>query len=234
MIIQSILFLTLALASGGQEQWAPREKTIMEFLKMSDKDTTTCVLSGVVSKVRNYKNGNLFLSDETGSVLIYGIIDPKGFKDFYDIDVRKGDSLTVKGRRYLYDNRVIEMKNAVYVSHKEGPDHENVKKVSELDKDPSFRGGGPNDFASWVSAHLVYPQDASTKGIEGIVTVRFTVGMDGKVYDVHVVKGIYPSLDKEAIRIVSASPKWKPGIIDNEPVRVTYTIPVIFMLTDRH
>ena len=230
MNIIAVIAALLFLSPQGQGQWTPQKKTIKEFVRMSEKDTTTCELSGIVSRVRNYERGNLFLCDHTGSVLIYGIFDPKSYRTFPETDVRKGDSLTVRGRRFVYDGRVIEMKNALYVSHKEGPEHSRVKKEDELDKNPSFKGGGPQEFSSWVGAHLVYPRDASQQRIQGTVIVRFIVGMDGNVYEATVVKGVHPSLDNEALRVINRSPKWKPGIVDSHPVRATFTIPVIFSL----
>ena len=58
------------------------------------------------------------------------------------------------------------------------------------------------------------------------------IGTNGGVQEVEVEKGVFPSLDAEAVRVVKSSPKWKPGIKNGKPVRVTYTLPVIFILPD--
>jgi TonB family protein len=67
-------------------------------------------------------------------------------------------------------------------------------------------------------------------GVQGRVMVDFIIGKDGKVSDVRVVKGVSPELDAEAVKVVSASPKWKPGRRAGEKVRVSMTIPVEFRL----
>ena len=95
---------------------------------------------------------------------------------------------------------------------------------------PRFNGGDANEFSRWVNNHLIYPEEAKEKKIQGRVTLQFTVETDGSVTDVTVLKSAHPSLDKEAVRVVSSSPKWKPGTQKGNPVRVTYTFPVIFGL----
>ena len=95
---------------------------------------------------------------------------------------------------------------------------------------PSFNGGDANAFSKWVGNHLIYPEIAKENGIQGRVTVRFTINEDGRLSDVRVLRGIDPALDKEAVRVVSSSPKWKPGMIRGKVVPVTYTFPVIFQL----
>lgn len=102
----------------------------------------------------------------------------------------------------------------------------------EVQRYPTFRGGNPNKFAHWVTAHLVYPRDAKKKCIQGTVKVNFVVDVDGRVKDVEVVEGVCESLDAEAVRVVSSSPKWKCAIVDGEPSRVIYTIPVIFIIPE--
>ena len=99
-----------------------------------------------------------------------------------------------------------------------------------VEQKPMFQGGDANAFSKWVNQHLAYPDIAKENGIQGRVTLQFTVNTDGSVSGVKVVRGVDPSLDKEAVRVVSASPKWKPGMQRDKPVRVTYTFPVIFQL----
>lgn len=101
----------------------------------------------------------------------------------------------------------------------------------ELDEYPTFKGGGPNDFALWVAKHLKYPNYAKEIGIEGTVKVLFVIDINGKISEAHIHEGVHPLLDEEAVRVVMKSPKWKPGKKDGEPVRVSYTLPVIFSFT---
>jgi len=62
--------------------------------------------------------------------------------------------------------------------------------------------------------------------------VSFVVGRNGKVQEVQVLKGVHPLLDEEAVRVVKASPKWKPAKMDGNPVRITYRLPVIFRINN--
>ena len=97
-----------------------------------------------------------------------------------------------------------------------------------LDEHPTFKGGSPNDFALWVTKHVKYPKYAKEIGIEGTVKVHFVIDKKGKVSEAHVHQGVHPVLDQEAVRVVLKSPKWKPAKKDGRPVKVSYTIPVVF------
>ena len=99
-----------------------------------------------------------------------------------------------------------------------------------VEQKPSFNGGDANEFSKWVNSKLVYPEIAKENGVHGRVTLMFTVEADGRVTNVRVVRGVDESLDKEAVRVVSSSPKWKPGRQRDRAVKVTYTFPVIFQL----
>ena len=99
-----------------------------------------------------------------------------------------------------------------------------------VEEKPSFNGGDANEFSKWVNSKLVYPEIAKENGVQGRVTLQFTVEADGRVTNVKVLRGVDDSLDKEAVRVVSQSPKWKPGKQRDRAVKVTYTFPVIFQL----
>lgn len=220
-----ILIITAVAFSATAFAWSPVKKTVKEFLRMSDADSTTCQLSGLVTKVQSYGRGKLYLEDSTGSVYIYGVVDVKDKRSFYDLDVREGDSLVISGRRNVY-NGTIEMSNAAYISHVQGPDHFNVSKASKLDKEPTFKGKGLDEFSKWVAAHVEFPLAAKIAGADRQVTVRFTVGMDGSVIDPAIVKSSHPSLDEEVLRVLRSAPKWKPGSREGYTVRVKYTMTV--------
>ena len=99
-----------------------------------------------------------------------------------------------------------------------------------VEEKPSFNGGDANEFSKWVNSRLVYPEIAKENGVQGRVTLQFTVNADGTVSNVKVLRGVDSSLDKEAVRVVSSSPKWNPGKQRDRAVKVTYTFPVIFQL----
>ena len=99
-----------------------------------------------------------------------------------------------------------------------------------VEEKPSFMGGDANAFSKWVNERLVYPEIAKENGVSGRVTLQFTVNTNGSVSNIKVLRGVDPSLDKEAVRVVSMSPKWTPGKQRDRAVKVTYTFPVIFQL----
>ena len=95
---------------------------------------------------------------------------------------------------------------------------------------PMFQGKDANEFTKWVYNQIEYPEIAKENGIQGRVTVQFTIDKDGSVKDVKVLRGVDSSLDKEAVRVIQKSPKWSPGKQRNKPVKVKYTFPIIFQL----
>ena len=99
-----------------------------------------------------------------------------------------------------------------------------------VEQKPTFQGGDANTFTKWVFSKIVYPEIAKENGVQGRVTLQFTIDVDGSVKNVRVLRGVDSSLDKEAVRVVSSSPKWKPGMQRNKPVKVKYTFPVVFQL----
>lgn len=99
-----------------------------------------------------------------------------------------------------------------------------------VEKKPSFQGGDANDFSRWIAQRLEYPEIAKENGVEGRVVLRFTVMKDGTLGNLTVLRSVDPSLDKEALRVVSTSPKWEPGRQRDRAVNVTYEFPVIFRL----
>ncbi len=99
-----------------------------------------------------------------------------------------------------------------------------------VEQKPTFNGGDANDFAKWVNSRLVYPEVAKDNGVEGRVVLQFTIGKDGRLQDVKVLNSPDESLAKEAVRVVSSSPKWEPGRQRDRAVKVSYTFPVIYRL----
>ncbi|MCJ7449202.1 MAG: energy transducer TonB [Bacteroidales bacterium] len=95
---------------------------------------------------------------------------------------------------------------------------------------PTFRGGDLNKFREWINKRTNYPQAAVDSNIKGIVFLTFIVEKDGSVSNVKVLKGVHPLLDDEAVKVISESPNWTPGLQRGQPVRVRYQIPLNFTL----
>ena len=102
--------------------------------------------------------------------------------------------------------------------------------VFNVEEKPTFNGGDANEFTKWVNTHIQYPQIAQEMSIQGKVTLQFTIEKDGSLQNVKVLSTPDESLSKEAVRVVSSSPKWKPGKQRDRAVKVTYTFPVLFQL----
>jgi len=95
---------------------------------------------------------------------------------------------------------------------------------------PEFLDGGEAGLRAWIAKAIEYPVIAQENGIQGKVYVTFVVDKDGSISEAKVIRGVDPSLDKEALRVVNALPKWKPGKQRGKPVRVSYTVPISFVL----
>ena len=123
----------------------------------------------------------------------------------------------------------VEIRDYVVEQEEEEEVEEEVP-FAIVEQKPTFQGGDANTFTKWVFSKIVYPEIAKENGVQGRVTLQFTIETDGSVKNVKVLRGVDSSLDKEAVRVVSSSPKWKPGMQRNKPVRVKYTFPVVFQL----
>lgn len=101
--------------------------------------------------------------------------------------------------------------------------------IAMVEQKPSFPGGEAAMYA-WLSQNIVYPPAASEEGVQGRVVVEFVVGKDGSITNARVVRTRHPALDREALRVIQAMPRWIPGRNNGQPVKVTYTLPVTFRL----
>lgn len=124
------------------------------------------------------------------------------------------------------DNMVIEL--IPYIDIKTAATEADVYEVVE--NMPEFPNGGMTALKKYLSDNIRYPEAAHKAGIQGRVTVQFVVGKDGSIGNVSILRGVNADLDAEAIRVISSMPKWKPGTQKGEPVKVKYTVPVMFRL----
>ena len=109
------------------------------------------------------------------------------------------------------------------------PKEEENKVFDVVEQMPSYPGG-MGALMQYLSSHIKYPVIAEENGIQGRVICTFVVERDGSITDVKIAKSVDPSLDKEAMRVVSSMPKWIPGKQNGSAVRVKYTLPVTFRL----
>ena len=112
-------------------------------------------------------------------------------------------------------------------------DPEQEDKVYEaiVDVRPTFPGGDEK-LMEWISQHIQYPQNVYDSHIQGRVIVQFLVKEDGSVGDAKIIRSVFPSLDEEALRVVTTLPKFNPAILDGKAVEYWFTIPIVFRLED--
>jgi TonB family protein len=97
---------------------------------------------------------------------------------------------------------------------------------------PTFNGENAKEFRKWIATNVKYPVEAINKNIQGKVLVEFVVNPYGNVVQANVVEPVNPYLDDEAIRVVLASPKWKPGMQRGQAINVKFTFPINFVLDE--
>lgn len=125
-------------------------------------------------------------------------------------------------------NQAVEIKYVPVAVEEEEPEEQIIFEVVE--QMPEFPNGGMAGLMQYLSKNIKYPTIAQENGTQGRVTVQFVVNRDGSIVDAKVLRGVDPYLDKEAIRVISSMPKWKPGMQRGKAVRVKYTVPVMFRL----
>ena len=124
--------------------------------------------------------------------------------------------------------QAVEIKYVAPTVEEEEPEEQTIFEVVE--QMPEFPNGGMAGLMQFLSKNIKYPTIAQENGTQGRVTVQFVVNKDGSIVDATVLRGVDPYLDKEAIRVINSMPKWKPGMQRGKPVRVKYTVPVMFRL----
>ena len=143
---------------------------------------------------------------------------------------QKGEAVNVK-----YTIPVMFKLTGDNSSDKKEADTQQEAKVDEngihqvCEEMPEFPGG-MQECMKWLGKNIKYPTTAQEKGIQGRVIMQFVVERDGSITEPKVVRGVDPDLDKEALRVISIMPNWKPGKHKGEAVRVKYTLPVMYRL----
>lgn len=121
----------------------------------------------------------------------------------------------------------VEVKYVPVKVEEEEPEEQTIFEVVE--NMPEFNGGQAA-LMQYLAKNIKYPTIAQENGTSGRVIVQFVVNKDGSIVDAKVVRSVDPYLDKEALRVINSMPKWKPGMQRGKPVRVKYTVPVMFRL----
>ena len=146
-------------------------------------------------------------------------------------EVQKSDkavgAFTVEGNDEV-GGAVLKAKEEIAAP--EPPKHVEEDKVFDIVEQQPLFPGGQGALMQFLHDNIKYPVVAQENGVQGRVTVQFVVEKDGSITDVHVLRGVDPSLDKEAVRVVKSMPRWTPGKQNGTTVRVNYRLPVLFRL----
>jgi protein TonB len=142
-----------------------------------------------------------------------------------DNDVEIEDELEIEDTE-ADDNTVIDVAPVI---QQEAEEEEESEVFFIVENMPEFPGG-ELALRKFIANAIKYPVIAQENGIQGKVYVNFVVDKDGSVSQARIARGVDPSLDKEALRVVNTLPKWKPGMQRGKPVRVSYTVPISFVL----
>ena len=137
-------------------------------------------------------------------------------------------TISVEREGFISQQKKVTVKEGMTTVNMSLPDPLQMCEVK-----PTFKGRDANGFSKWVSSKLRYPEYASAYGLQGRVVMRFTIDVDGLLKNIEVISSSDQSLEDEALRVVSMSPKWKPAIYNGKPVAVIYTFPVIFSSNKR-
>ena len=142
-----------------------------------------------------------------------------------DDDVDINDDVDLFENEFSED---VQVKIVQFVQEEKEVEEEEIFIIVE--HMPSFQGGDLNKFREFVNKNLKYPEIAAENGIQGKVILSFVVEPNGTLSKVRVLRGVDPAIDKEAIRVVESSPKWSPGMQRGKPVRVSFNMPIVFVL----
>ena len=232
MLISVIAFsqregLTMRILSVDEVEQQPSFQG-GDLIKFGDWAKSEFKIPGTV--VKNGIQGNIVLScmiDMEGQIVAPEVI--KGLEPSLDNELVRVFSSSPKWEPGKDKGIPVNVNYTFMMSFKFGEDTTAKNELSyRVLKAPRFQGNDPNSFGLWVMSRLQYPEEAKKRGIQGTVFVQFAVDTDGSVVDVNVLKGIDSLLDKEAIRVVSSSPKWEPGMQYDSPVKVRYRFPINF------
>jgi len=143
-----------------------------------------------------------------------------------DDDVKIDDELQIEDSEA--DDKTLITAAPVVTAAKE-VEEEETQVFFIVEDMPEFPGG-EMALRAYIANAIKYPVIAQENGIQGKVYVTFVVGKDGKVSNATIARGVDPSIDKEALRVVNSLPAWKPGKQRGKPVNVSYTVPINFVL----
>ena len=206
-------------------------KTETIFL-MEDGPDGTVPLSSKSNDLSTAVQGTV--TEDDGDYLY--IVDGKQMTDISGIPSSDIESMTVlkgdKARQMGYSRNVVivKLKKSNQATGEFSPSEDALPVLDVCDQMPEFVGG-MSGLMTYLMENIRYPKEAFEAGAQGRVLVKFIVNETGEVSDASIVQSVEEHLDKEALRVISSMPNWTPGKHKGKTVKVSFTIPVAFMLS---
>jgi TonB family protein len=173
--------------------------------------------------VNNSKPVRLFNRKAGQLFLLPAVIDANNLKT----DNSKAEKPVMNN----FAGKVINIKLVAPATVADTTPKDNGPIFSAVEQVPEFTGG-LTAFGNFLAKNIKYPAEARKNGVQGKVFISFVVEKDGSLSNIRVVRGVDNAIDREALRVLELSPKWTPGVQNGKPVRVSYSVPISFTLTD--
>lgn len=148
------------------------------------------------------------------------------------VDTRMEPTTTKSSAPQVAPQPKPDIPSVTYKGKAVGKDTLDTPAFEVVENMPEFPDGGMAGLMQYLAENIRYPKKAQQEGTQGRVTVQFIVEKDGSISHTSILRGVHPELDAEAMRVINTMPKWKPGTQRGEVVRVKYTIPVMFRLSE--
>lgn len=222
--ILSMLLLLPLTAMGQTYTWFSKPTEIINISSLE------------VEKV--WSSSEAIMRDENKVCYFVTETDSK-FSDGIKIRIQDSNEVIRIGTVTLFDDGKKRTLPIIQIVKKEAytlpeiPKMEEPKPFHVVERTPSYPGGS-KALTQYINSNINYPVDAEKNNIQGRVIVNFLVECDGSISNVYVAKSVHPSLDEEAIRVISSMPKWIPGRHDGNLARVRCSLPVSFNIKNKH
>jgi TonB family protein len=209
---------------GGHKAWA---EYLQKNLKYPEEAKSNNIQGRVIAG---------FIVDKDGSLQDIKVL--RGIGGGADEEAVRVLALSPKWIPGAKNGKTVRMALTLPVNFATAPDQStgtapksesDINDFSNIDVLPEFPDGMAG-WAKYLQANLKYPEEARKARVTGRVITEFVVEKDGSLSDINVVRGLGSGLDEEALRVLTGSPKWKPGLLEGRPVRVKYTMPIFFQL----
>lgn len=155
--------------------------------------------------------------------------DKKAAYYFYRVFIEDDNATAKKYLKEILAKREFTIENLKTYKFDNNKDIDAISFPGE--KNAMFPGGD-EACLEWLSKHIIYPKDCEKQGIQGQVLTKFTIDIDGSIIDLEVLSSPHPSLAKEAVRVISEMPKWKPAKKEGKTVCSTFRMPITFRCRD--